>query len=100
VPVLALSRGFAPGATTDDILKEFHYEPKTDADRAAIDRFMARSAMVLGPVDKQTEARRAECSSGLQSRIDVRVQYSRMVLNQHTDKLRVQLSRSGCCRIF
>jgi pimeloyl-ACP methyl ester carboxylesterase len=48
VPVLALSRGFAPGATTDDVLKAFHYEPKTDADRAAIDRFMAANAVVLG----------------------------------------------------
>jgi pimeloyl-ACP methyl ester carboxylesterase len=48
VPVLALNRGVAPEATTDDLLKAFHYEPKTDADRAAIDRFMARSAVVFG----------------------------------------------------
>src|SRR5258708_9752791 len=48
VPVVALSRAFAPDATTDDVLKEFHYEPKSDADRAAIDRFMARNAVVLG----------------------------------------------------
>jgi hypothetical protein len=48
VPVLALNRGFAPDATTDDVLKAFHYAPKTDADRAAIDRFMAASAVVFG----------------------------------------------------
>jgi pimeloyl-ACP methyl ester carboxylesterase len=48
VPVLALNRGFAPDATTDDVLKAFHYEPKTAADRAAIDRFMAAGAVVLG----------------------------------------------------
>jgi pimeloyl-ACP methyl ester carboxylesterase len=48
VPVLALNRGFAPDATTDDLLKAFHYEPKTAADRAAIDRFMAAGAVVLG----------------------------------------------------
>lgn len=48
VPVLALNHGFAPEARTDHALKAFHYEPKTDADRAAIDRFMARSSVVFG----------------------------------------------------
>jgi pimeloyl-ACP methyl ester carboxylesterase len=48
VPVLALNHGFAPDATTEEALKAFHYEPKTAADRAAIARFMARSAVVFG----------------------------------------------------
>jgi pimeloyl-ACP methyl ester carboxylesterase len=48
VPVLALNNGFVPGATTDEALAAFHYTPKTDADRAAIDRFVARSGVVFG----------------------------------------------------
>jgi pimeloyl-ACP methyl ester carboxylesterase len=48
VPVLALNRGLAPGAATDDVLRVFHYEPKTAADRTAIDRFMAANAVVIG----------------------------------------------------
>jgi pimeloyl-ACP methyl ester carboxylesterase len=48
VPVLALNNGFAPRASTDDVLKAFHYEPKSAEDRAAIDRFVARSAVVFG----------------------------------------------------
>jgi pimeloyl-ACP methyl ester carboxylesterase len=47
VPVLALNRGFGPGATTDDLLKEYHYEPKTVAERVAIDRFVAAGTVVL-----------------------------------------------------
>jgi pimeloyl-ACP methyl ester carboxylesterase len=53
VPVLALNNGFAPGATTDDVLRVFRYQPKNAEERAAIDRFMARSALVFGRwVDK------------------------------------------------
>jgi pimeloyl-ACP methyl ester carboxylesterase len=48
VPVLALNNGFAPDATTDDVLKTFRYEVKTPEERAAIDRFMARSNIVFG----------------------------------------------------
>jgi non-heme chloroperoxidase len=48
VPVLALSRGFGPDGTTDDVLKAFHYEPKTAADSAAIDRFMVRNDLIIG----------------------------------------------------
>jgi pimeloyl-ACP methyl ester carboxylesterase len=48
VPVLALNRGFGPDGTTNDVLRVFHYEPKTAADRSAIDRFMAANAVVLG----------------------------------------------------
>ena len=48
VPVLALSNGFAPDATTDDVLKAFGYDVKTAADRAAIDRFMERSGIAFG----------------------------------------------------
>jgi pimeloyl-ACP methyl ester carboxylesterase len=48
VPVLALNNGFAPGTTTDAALKAFGFAPKTTEDRAAIDRFMARSAIVFG----------------------------------------------------
>ena len=47
VPVLALNRGFGPGATTDDLLKEYHYEPKTAAERVAIDRLVAAGTVVL-----------------------------------------------------
>ena len=53
VPVLALNNGFAPEASTDDVLKVFQYEVKSPEDRAAIDRFMARSDIVFGRwVDK------------------------------------------------
>jgi pimeloyl-ACP methyl ester carboxylesterase len=48
VPVLALIRGFAPEATTDEVLNVFHYSPRTAADRAAIDRFMAANAVMVG----------------------------------------------------
>lgn len=48
VPVLALNNGFAPGATTDDALKTYHYEPKNPAERAAIDRFVTRSGVIFG----------------------------------------------------
>ncbi len=48
VPVLALNNGFAADATTDDVLKTFHYEVKSLEERAAIDRFMARSNIVFG----------------------------------------------------
>jgi pimeloyl-ACP methyl ester carboxylesterase len=48
VPVLALNNGFTPGASTDDILKAYHYELKSPAERAAIDRFMARNGVVFG----------------------------------------------------
>jgi non-heme chloroperoxidase len=53
VPVLALNNGLRPGATTDDLLKAFGYELKNRDDRVAIDRFMARNAIVFGRwVDK------------------------------------------------
>jgi pimeloyl-ACP methyl ester carboxylesterase len=48
VPVLALSNGFAPTATTDDVIAVFNYKPADAAARAAIDRFMAESAIVFG----------------------------------------------------
>ena len=48
MPVLALNRGVAPNATTDDVLKALHYEPKTADERAAIDRFRARGAAIIG----------------------------------------------------
>jgi non-heme chloroperoxidase len=48
VPVLALNNGFAPGSTTDDVLKAFHYQVKNPEERAAIDRFMKRGDVVFG----------------------------------------------------
>jgi len=47
VPVLALNNGFSPDATTDDVLRMFHFEPKSDDEREAIDRFVKRSAIVF-----------------------------------------------------
>ena len=48
VPVLALNNGFAPTATTDEVLKTLRYEPKSPVERSAIERFVARSNIVFG----------------------------------------------------
>lgn len=45
VPVLALMNG---AMTTEEMLKATGYQPKNDEERAAIDRFMARSRIVFG----------------------------------------------------
>ena len=45
VPVLAMMN-FAP--TTEALLADTRYQPKTDEERAAIDRFIARSRIVFG----------------------------------------------------
>ncbi len=45
VPVLALMNG---ALTTEELLSASSYQPKNDNERAAIDRFMARSRIVFG----------------------------------------------------